>query len=248
MQSKRALSDRARHCAANNADLYQSVFRAHGLTDHRNDACWWTEASPPPYYSNLTTLDPDAIEVQTSAIERLCAASPRPFSVKDGFSRLDLAPLRFRILFEAQWIWLDAHLKAGDEQAKLAARWTRIRDAGLLEAWEKAWSVGSPSEQRMFPPAILDDPDIAIFGREAGNGFDAGCIANRSERGIGLSNVFSTSEMTRDLYRQAVDAAFDFADDRPLVGYEQGEMLQISRSVGFESVGPLRVWLREQDA
>jgi hypothetical protein len=242
----RALSDNARYCAANNADLHQSIFRAHGLKDHRNQLFWWSEESAPPYYANLTTLDPEAVEMQFAGIERLRLALGRSFSIKDGFRRLDLVPLGFRPLFDACWIWLDPLHPAADGRAELPAQWTRITDDGELEEWESAWRAASPTDKRVFPSTILDDADVAIFGRTTGDRFDAGCIANRSAAVVGLSNIFATSGMTRELYEQAVAAAFSFVADRPLVGYEHGAMLQMAQSVGFEPAGPLRVWLLER--
>jgi hypothetical protein len=92
---------RARLGAANNADLYEAVFRAHGLSYQRDAALLLTRHSPPPYYSNLITLDPDATRAQYRAIAQLKAGRPGPFSLKDGFCRLQLSAHGFGVLFEA---------------------------------------------------------------------------------------------------------------------------------------------------
>jgi hypothetical protein len=238
----RSKADKARLCAANNADIYQSVFRAHGLKDHRSEAMWRSEETAPPYYSNLTTLDPDASDVQLAAIEELKLDLNRPFSVKDGFRGLDLSRHGFRLLFGATWIW--AEPDSLGPLNSLPAGWRRIGDAASLEAWESAWAAGgSPRDRRVFPKTILDDPAIAILGRVANRGFDAGCVANRSPEVVGLSNVFSTNEPAPVIYETAVIAASAFAPGLPMVGYDRGEALLAARATGFEAVGDLRVWL-----
>ena len=59
---------RARLGAANNADLYEAVFRAHRLGYQRDTALLLTRDSPPPFFSNLIALDPDATRPQYRAI------------------------------------------------------------------------------------------------------------------------------------------------------------------------------------
>jgi len=81
------------------------------------------------------------------------------------------------------------------------------------------------------------------LGRATENGFDAGCIANRSRGVVGLSNVFSTNEPASAVYEAAAIAASTFAAGLPLVGYELGEALRAARAAGFEAAGALRVWL-----
>jgi hypothetical protein len=233
-------------CAANNADLYEAIFRAHGLAAHRNDVMWWSEETAPPYYSNLTTLDPEAPDLQLAAIERLKAALGHSFSVKDGFCRLALSSLGFRLLFEAAWIWAEPGRFGALSRNRMPSAWRRVSDAASLEAWENAWAgAGSSTDRRVFPPAILRDPQIAVLGRVGAHGFDAGCIANRLPDVIGLSNVFATNEPLPVIYGTAAIAAAAFAPDLPLVGYEGGEALGAAVAAGLEPVGPLRVWLSD---
>ncbi|MDX8478831.1 hypothetical protein RFN28_10110 [Mesorhizobium sp. VK24D] len=240
----RTLADKVRICAANNADLYEAVFRALGLREHRNPFIWWSESPAPPYYSNLTTLNPDPIELQLKAIKQLSLALEGPFAVKDGFSRLDLADLGFKLLFSASWVWADPDSAIGDTGGRMAVGWRRICDADALSAWENAWAFDNPSDRRVFPPAILDNPDVAFFGRVTTDGFDAGCIVNRSQEAMGLSNVFAKGNDAETVYRDAANAAFTQANGLPLVGYEHGDALQVARIAGFEPVGDLRIWLQ----
>ncbi|WP_292145937.1 hypothetical protein [Mesorhizobium sp.] len=233
-------SKRVRLCAGNNVDLCQAIFKAHGLSDRRSDSYWSSDGQAPPYYPNAATLDPDAGAVQLAEIARLTSVLATSFSVKDGFCRLDLQPLGFSQLFEASWTWMDL-----SHPVTTPSGWERVEDAASLEMWEFAWADhASPSNCRVFPAAVLADPAIAVLGRRTTNGFTAGCIANRSERVTGVSNVFATDGSP--IYRNAVRAAANaFAGSRALVGYDAGEGLDEALACGFEATGPLRVWIRD---
>ena len=66
---------------------------------------------------------------------------------------------------------------------------------------------------------------------------------NRSGDVVGLSNVFASR---LDLDRAYVGASVMAAriwPRLPIVGYERGEPLVAARAAGFESIGPLRVWI-----
>ena len=234
----RDAGEKVRLCAGNNADLYQAIFKAHGLSDQRSDAFWSSDEQAPPYYSNATTLDADATAAQLAEIARLASVLASSFAVKDGFSCLNLQPLGFRQLFEASWIWMDlAHPTA------TPLGWERVEDASTLEMWEFAWmGGGNPSNGKVFPEAILDDADVVILGRRTGDSFGAGCIANKSEQVIGLSNVFATEGGST--YRDAVAAAANaFSGSRTLVGYERDGVLDEALACGFQAIGLLRIWL-----
>lgn len=237
-------TEKVRICAANNADLYQAIFRAHGLPDRRTSAFWSSEAIAPPYYSNMTTLDPEPTEEQLDEIDRLTEKLGRRPGLKDGFSRLHLASRGYRILFLASWIWAQPQATSKDAPQN----WMRIHDIAALDDWEHRWKEsGSPTDANVFKPAILSDTEIHIYGRLAGNGFDAGCIVNRSPDAVGISNIFSLNG-TPPAFTDAVSlAALAFSSDLPLVGYDSGAALEKMIGLGFKPVGNLRVWLPEDE-
>ena len=241
----RSDSEKARICAANNADLYQAVFRAHGLPDQRTNAYWSSDAIAPPYYSNMTTLDPDATEEQLVEIGRLTDRLERRAGLKDGFSRLDLGNKGFKLLFSASWIWAEPHRIT----APAPQGWMRIRDAAALDCWENSWKeAGSPTDANVFTPSLLSDPDMHIYGRSAGRGFDAGCIVSRSPEAAGISNIFSLTG-TPQAFRDAVSlAAVAFSPNLPLVGYNHGAAVDEMKKLGFKSVGNLRIWLSDNSS
>ncbi|MBY5838440.1 hypothetical protein J3P71_34340 (plasmid) [Rhizobium leguminosarum] len=238
----RSDAEKARICAANNADLYQAIFRAHGLPDQRTSAFWSSDAIAPPYYSNMTTLDPDATEEQLIEIGRLTDRLGRRPGFKDGFSRLDLVNKGFQLLFSASWIWAEPH----GISARASQDWARIRDAAALDRWEHSWKVsGSQTDANVFTPALLSDPNMHIYGRWAGDSFDAGCIVNRSTQAVGISNIFNMTG-TPQAFRDAISlATIAFSPDVPLVGYDSGAALNEMIKLGFRSVGKLRIWLSD---
>jgi hypothetical protein len=207
--------EKALLCAANNADFYQSIFRALGLRDRRDSDMWSSEALAPPYYSNLTTLNPYAEAKQVVEASRLSAILGRHFSIKDGFCRLALAEHGFVTLFSAEWVWADCNdLKIRDEP-----QWQEINDPVALRHWEQSWKKGgSPTDEQIFAPTLLDDESISIFGRKSEGGFDAGCIANRSINVIGITNIFHL-EGSAPAYGEAVSVvASTVSEGLPLVG------------------------------
>jgi len=70
----------------------------------------------------------------------------------------------------------------------------------------------------------------------------AGVIANRSNSVVGLSNAFG---LDHD-WGPAVQAVCERFPGLAMVGYEHGSDLAAARAAGFVSVGPLRVWLRQE--
>ncbi|RFB85775.1 hypothetical protein B5K08_25500 [Rhizobium leguminosarum bv. trifolii] len=242
---ERSDEETVRLCAANNADLYQAIFRAHGLPDQRTSAFWTSDAVAPPYYSNMTTLDRDATEEQLIEIDRLTDRLGRRPGIKDGFSMLDLNNNGFRLLFFASWIWSEPHRRS----PSAPQGWVRVREAPALGRWERSWKEsGSPTDAKVFTPALLSDSNMHIYGRLAGDGFDAGCIANRSPKVVGISNIFSLAG-TPQAFRDAISlATLAFSTDLPLVGYDRGEALDEMKKLGFKPVGQLRIWLSDEGA
>lgn len=241
---KHSDQEKMRLCAANNADLYQAKFRAHGLPDQRTSAFWSSYAIAPPYYSNMTTLDPDATEVQLIEIDRLTDRLGRRLGIKDGFSKLDLNSHGFRLLFSASWIWAEPH-----ETLSSAPRgWVRVSDVVELDHWERSWKEsGSQTNANVFTPALLSDSNIHIYGRLADGGFDAGCIVNRSPEVVGISNIFCLSGTPKAFQDAALLASIASAG-LPVVGYDSGEALDEMKRQGFKTVGLLRIWLSDERA
>jgi hypothetical protein len=222
---------RALVAARNNADWYAMMFDIHGLRYRRSAHAFLALDPPPPYHGWMVTLDPEAAPAHLDVISgHRC----RPgFGLKDSFGCLELSDAGLVELFRADWIWA-AQVPRVDTTG-----WVRIASPEALQRWEAAWKAGgSPMDGVQFPAALLGRSDVAVFGRSAGAGFDAGVVANLSADSVGLSNAFGD-----DAFPAAATLCAGFGAGRPVVGYERGDALAAALRAGFQATGPLRVWI-----
>jgi hypothetical protein len=217
--------------ARNNAEWCDAVTRSWGEQARFEAELWINPGVAPPFYPNAVTLVPSA------SVPAAIAAAQGAFAVKDSFRALDLAPLGFAPLFEAMWIWRDPE---PEREADGGADWRILRDTTSLSRWAAAWR-GDNDEPSPFRPTLLYERDHAFIAGTVAGQIVAGCVASRSEAVVGLSNWFGPAELAADCLR----AVQDFAPNRPVVGYEAGDALEAMKSLGFQALSPLRVWLRK---
>lgn len=234
--------DARQECVLNNVDWYRSISRAHGLASAVEDGVWTCRVSMPPYHSNAVTVSRTGVDGQLAVVRDLTDALEGPFTVKDSHSVLDLAPLGFRILFDAEWIRLaPGAVCAGDAEG-----WRRLVTPDDLRRFEDAWRAhGSPTTSPVFVPALLADESVAVLAAEREGEIVAGVAANRSERAVGLSNFFAAGPSPDADFAGAVAALRRSSPGVAVVGYEGGESLARALLEGFRAVGVLRIWLRE---
>lgn len=227
--------------ARNNAEWCDAVCRAHGLPGEFGDVAWSNARRTPPLYPDAATLTADASA--GDVVSRIDTASPG-CSVKDSFAGLDLAPLGFEVLFEAQWIHRPAGEAPGGGSSEV--RWEPIASADSLPAWETAWS-GGDEPTGLFRPELLADGEATTFlaGHAAGR-IVAGAIASPGDAVLGISNLFATDDAPggeEAAWAGCLTEAARLWPDLPVVGYESGESLDVAVRQGFTPIGPLRVWL-----
>ena len=245
---------RVRAAVFNNAVWCDSVCRALDCDTDFVDGLWINLSPSPPFYSNAITLTRDDRDAQMRRIGRLADEGlPAGWSVKDAFNALDLTPLGFHILFEADWLALPA---AGtpSRTGVNEVRWERVTTEPELTAWEAAWRRAPANEldegsapPRMFVPALLDDPDIAFLSAGGTEGIVGVVVGNRSDDGsgpvAGVSNIALPVEDGEAHIAGAIGAVGATFPHLPLVGYERGADLVAMRELGFEPLGSLRVWI-----
>jgi hypothetical protein len=236
--------------AYNNAVWCNAVCRAHGHATSLGPDLWINLSPAPPFYSNAVTTSPAFTAAQLSGIRALFDARlPARWSVKDSFCALDLAPLDFEILFEAEWLRLppDAPLPAP------ADLWEPITTEGELDAWEAAWrgdaaNTAARTAPHIFRPSLLGDAAIVFLALHADDRIVGVAVANRSDDGrepvCGISNLFFPDPSAEHHRAGALAAARAAFPGLPLVGYERGPDLAAVQALGFESLGPLRVWIK----
>jgi hypothetical protein len=236
--------DAREECVLDNVGWYRSIARAHGLPGAIEQGTWTCRATMPPYFSNAVTVTHVDVGAQRAHAQTLADEIPWPFTIKDSYAALDLAPLGFRVLFEAQWIRLEHDDAVPRDEPP--ARWLRLTTPDALERWEAAWrAAGSPATSPVFVPALLADESVVVLAADRDGEIAAGAIATRCTRVVGLSNFFAVGPDVDDLFATAVRAVRRIAPGAAVVGYESGEALERALRERFQPVGGLRIWLRE---
>jgi hypothetical protein len=226
--------------ARNNAAWCAAVCGAHGHPGRLEPELWLSEHPVPRFYPNLVTLSED-VSAAEQQIDRLLAGGlTGAWAVKDSFAVLDLAGRGFQRLFEAQWLWQasPATVAAPDPA------WTRVTKPEQLVTWEAAWSgEAGPTTVPTFPSSLLEDPNVAFIQLEHENRIIAGVAAQFASGAVGLTNLFADALATPQLSAAIALLARSFPQ-RPLVSYEPTANLAQARALGFETTGPLHVWIR----
>lgn len=227
---------------SNNAAWCDAVCRSHGVHGEFMPSAWMVQVKTPPFYPNLITLTKDGGPEQVALVSKLLEAGIEgEIGVKDSFSAINLAPLGFRILFESEWL-----IRAGDAplpNVHDGIEWRKINES-MLEQWERAWASQEPSTTKIFLPALLKDENIVFLGGFRKGIIVAGCIANKTDGIVGLSNVFSSTEEAKDVWAGCLRMVSTLFPSLPIAGYETGESLAIAKNMGFEFLGRLKIWVR----
>lgn len=221
--------------ARNNADWCVTVWRAHGLPVRRITGLIFCPARTPPYYPNAVTISRDADPVRLAGfIGELSAEAGDPaFSVKDSFAALDLTDAGLRVLFESRWI---CRQPVGQAKLSPSLDWRRVDTTEGLSSWEAAWNETPAGEAPIFPEGLLAEPrTVVAAGFDPGGVIRAGGIAHDAAGVVGLTNLFGD-------WSEAAMGVASLLPGRNLVGYESGEDLKISKSLGFSHCDALRIW------
>jgi hypothetical protein len=224
--------------ARNNATWCDAMARLNGAAGAFTVAAWINRRPAPRFHPNLVTLNgPHEAPAHRAALDQLMQAPPAPaWAVKDSFAALDLGAIGFGLLFEARWI----HRPAG---AFGGAGAERVTSAAMLAAWEQAWRAGAAdADARLFPPALLQEPEHVVIAAMRSSAIVGGCIATRSDGVLGISNLFAPVQDDGTVRAACLDAAASCMPSAPLVGYERGDSLARMTELGFRAVGALRVW------
>jgi hypothetical protein len=237
--------DRVVAAAFNNAAWCDAVCRTHGHPGEFEEALWLNRAEVPRFYPNVVTLTPRGETQQLDALSALDL--PGRWGVKDSFATLDLAPRGFAELFSAQWIHFSPERPATTSPS--GARWVRVRDTAALSAWEAAWSgqpgsTGPAPAHAVFRPGLLDEAGVSFLSAYHEDTLVAGAIAYRAANVVSLSNTFFTVAESGTLRAELLGQVMAAFPGLPVVGYEHGDELAVWCDLGFEPIGPLRVWLK----
>ncbi|WP_039846855.1 hypothetical protein [Rhizobium gallicum] len=235
-------SEMLRAAVRNNALWCNSVCQAQGVPGEFSATLWLHRQGTPPFYPDVITLTgAGSAREQEEAIAVLIRSRKGGWGVKDSYAALTLTPLGFEILFEAEWIGIEAvEIHAPKEQS---LTWKRITTAVELELWERAWGAGEPPQTTpIFAEPLLRNADIAFLAAFESEALCGGGILNRQSHVVGHSNVFAIKKRDRAIRAGLVQKAAEIFPGMPIVGYEHGDDLSDALELGFTSLGPLRVW------
>jgi hypothetical protein len=242
--------ERTKQAARNNAVWCDTVCRARGKPGEFLEGIWINRRETPRFYPNAVTLS-EAVgtAAQLERVRELVDTGVSgDWGIKDSFSALDLAPLGFEVLFEATWIYRSASLpRPGGDITE--ARWARVGGASELARWEAAWrgapaGEGATKQAPIFLPSMLMDSNVVVLAAYRKHRIVAGVIANRTGDVVGLSNVFVPERHPGPFRAGCVAAVIEAFPGLPIVGYERGRELAASQALGFELLGPVRIWAR----
>lgn len=237
-------SELLRAAVRNNALWCNAICAARGSPGEFSATLWLHRQGTPPFYPDIVTLTgSDTANEQEEAIAVLVRSRKGEWSVKDSYAALDLAPLGFEVLFEAEWIGIGADQIPVAEEQPLT--WKRMATAHELQDWERAWGAGAaPPTPHIFLEALLSDPDIVFLAAFESDALCGGGILNRHADVVGHSNIFAFKKREKIIRAGLLQKAFEIFPGLPIVGYEQGDDLDDALELGFALLGPLRVWAR----
>ena len=236
----------------NNAVWCDAVCQALGCDTDFVDDLWINSGTSPPFYPNAISLTRAGADDQFGRIGQMIEAGlPSGWTEKDSFSVLDLARHGLGVLFEAEWLGLPAGRSMfGADRS--GAIWEPVTSDADLAAWEAAWrrahghALSGQSPARVFMPDLLGDPDIVLLAAHRQAETVGLVVANRSDDGsgavVGISNLVLPDDDRDALRAGAVTAVMSTFPDLAVVGYERGTELDAMVELGFERLGPLRVW------
>ena len=216
----------------NNIAWCQLVSAAFGKPSFTTDKVWGLHTTAPLYYPELITTSRTTIEediLEFLKLDHIC-------SLKDSYATLQLEPLGFQLLIEAEWI---CHPSV-NEQKPESCQWSIVQTEKEFERWTKMTGL-----ENSIPVDLLANEGVKIFYRDAPDGF-AGFIANVAADAVGISNVFSSGMDNVELWRAIPQAVSTEFPGLLLVGYEEGDSLSVACSSGWTSIGPLRVWIKSR--
>lgn len=207
------------------------VCDTHEIAHISKEHVWGTLDKAPQFYPDIiTTSKHGTVEEVMDFIGNREIAS-----LKDSFASLDLSPLGFTVLFEAEWIYHESVTEASEPAQE---SWRMISTEQELARWTSVNGL-----EKVVKPALLQHEDVKIFTCEQ-NGALSGFIANVGANAVGISNVFSASQTSKNLWLDIPKVVAAEFPGLPLVGYESNGDLAAALSSGWTSVGPLRVWIK----
>lgn len=232
----------------NNAKWCDAVCRAHDAPGHFAPSAWVNTNNTPPLYPNMVTTTGKDVANHLQTVKLLIEARPDfPHAVKDSFSKLNLEPLGFMQLFDAQWFSRPPE-PVPKNLLDNASKWESLATAPELIAWERAWREAGEHqdilETPMFPAKLLSEPGVIFLAGKIAGSIIAGAIAYEASGVIGITNFFSKPSEATSQFAACLNRLHNTHPKATVVGYERESTLAEYSGLNLKPLGPLRVWLR----
>jgi ribosomal protein S18 acetylase RimI-like enzyme len=212
---------------------------------------WWTRPAREPsiYFTAIQTRPsgPDPGTVLDPLAEHLRDRRALPEAVCASWADLDLAPFGLKVHSEGRWYARAAPdpLPSDDWPRGLeVVRVTTGTDLVAFEwASESAFAGQPPEPGRVYAPALLADPAMAVLlGRVDGEPV-AGAMAYRAGGVVGIYSVGTVAAHRERGYASALTrAALDVAGPTPAVLQPSLAAARLYRRLGFTEIGRFRHW------
>lgn len=238
------MNEKLKKAILNNNDLYEAVFSAQNIGFLRSDSIWYSLEKTPPFYSNIVTTSenwqPD--EIFSSIEANFKRANWSKWSIKDSFASLNLKNHGFKKLFDAQWLYLEA-AKFTPANKSLDIRYEIVNSEKMLTDWRTAWDNDEKLGKEIFLPAMLDNSEIYFIAGYKDEKIVSGCLINETADVLGISNFFAPDSKF-EYWSEIIKFVYDSIAFSDIVGYEREDFVKKLRTLGFEAIGDLSVWLR----
>lgn len=209
---------------------YDDIFTLHHRLASTDGRMWIAESPPPPWHSAVKTLSPD-VEIDEVVAAMTGHAGG---SVADSFGNLDLERRGFSLLFEATWVH-----HAAIAHATWPDGWVVVQDPILLAEWCRRHDYSG-----VLLPEVLESPSFHVLAKIEDGMPTAGAVVHDADAVTGLTNMWTSRELlTADDVRQLLACAAVIRPGRGVVDYARGDELDVLVSVGYERLGPQRVWV-----
>ncbi|MBO9129404.1 hypothetical protein [Bacillus sp. 165] len=208
------------------------VSETHGITHNSRGNVWGLASEAPPFYPDIITSNKN---VTTQEVVEFIG-DRNILSIKDSFANLAMEPFGFKILFDAEWIYHAPVLESA------VSAWRVVTTEEDLARWTAAYGI-----EKIIKPQLIGRDDVKIFIHENRDKL-SGFIANAGAGAVGISNVFATDYHNQNLWKDIVQAVATEFPKLPMVGYEQKGDLAAILSCGWESLGPLRIWIQSDES
>ncbi|HRH42523.1 MAG TPA: hypothetical protein PKY82_12925 [Pyrinomonadaceae bacterium] len=241
MRDKRQLAIR------NNNELYRSIFANHKIVLNRTDLICYTIEKTPLLYSNLVTISKDWApdEIFEKIDLKFIKENWLEWSIKDSFAVLDLHKYNFLKLFDAQWFYLEAGNFTPTAQSENLS-YKIIDNESDLAVWRTIWDSDDKLGKEIFNPKLLNNPLTYFVAGLKDEQIVSGCLINKSDDVLSISNFFAPDKNI-DYWSEMISFIFSSIEQTDIVGYQRNDLVDKLKTLGFEAVGNLIVWLKKQD-